>query len=202
MNSLLAAARRMLITRVIWFAIGLIAGVLITVTSGALAHNGGLAKDGCHNDKSVGERHWHHQDTRDRAGKCEKIGELHIRYVESPQPDMTSPPLEPSPELLDRIRRAEQAQATAEATLAHERSATRTVLQEATNTLERSRRNLSEEESRADLLQERLRSINSGEPPCLRERTHGEVELSADRWGDEHERAALRALVKCLAAGE
>ncbi len=39
-----------------------------------LAHAGQLSpKDGCHNHKAAGERHWHEDGTSDRAGPCVKV---------------------------------------------------------------------------------------------------------------------------------
>lgn len=39
-----------------------------------LAHAGQLSpKDSCHRHKAAGERHWHKQDTSDRAGPCVKV---------------------------------------------------------------------------------------------------------------------------------
>lgn len=44
----------------------------LAVVSTAGAHNGRLAKDGCHWDRTIEEpeRHWHVEGTRDRAGHC------------------------------------------------------------------------------------------------------------------------------------
>ena len=46
----------------------------LAIASGiAFAHPGGLSpKDGCHKQKSAGERHWHIEGTRDRGGVCVK----------------------------------------------------------------------------------------------------------------------------------
>ena len=37
-----------------------------------LAHAGGMAGDGCHKHKAVGERHWHEEGTAKRGGRCYK----------------------------------------------------------------------------------------------------------------------------------
>ena len=46
----------------------------LAIASGiAFSHPGGLSpKDGCHKQKSAGERHWHIEGTRDRGGVCVK----------------------------------------------------------------------------------------------------------------------------------
>lgn len=52
-------------------AIGAIALTLWNIHE-AQAHPGGLAKDGCHNDKAAGELHYHVEGTSERAGLCER----------------------------------------------------------------------------------------------------------------------------------
>lgn len=47
-------------------------GALAIGAGGALAHPGGLAKDGCHKDNAAGERHWHVDGTTERGGECVK----------------------------------------------------------------------------------------------------------------------------------
>lgn len=49
---------------------------------GANAHGGGMASDGCHNDRAAGEAHWHEAGTMQRAGPCiDHVGER-IRVLE------------------------------------------------------------------------------------------------------------------------
>ena len=44
--------------------------ICLAVSCVAYAHPGGLAKDDCHKDNSVSERHWHVADTTERGGEC------------------------------------------------------------------------------------------------------------------------------------
>ena len=46
------------------FAAGVLVGAALCGSGVALAHPGGLAKDGCHRDKAAGERHWHKPESR------------------------------------------------------------------------------------------------------------------------------------------
>ena len=55
-----------------WAALaGLCAGLAFgaAMDGGAAAHSGRLAKDGCHKDNKVGERHWHVEGVK-RGGPC------------------------------------------------------------------------------------------------------------------------------------
>lgn len=45
--------------------------VILAATNIAIAHPGKLAKDGCHNDRRVNERHWH-IDGNKRGDVCKK----------------------------------------------------------------------------------------------------------------------------------
>ena len=51
------------------FAFGLAIGFALCAGP-ALAHSGGLAKDGCHKDRTAGERHTHIPGTRERDMVC------------------------------------------------------------------------------------------------------------------------------------
>ena len=47
---------------------------LLLSVSLAQAHSGGLAKDGCHNDRAAGERHWHVPGGTNVGGLCGPSG--------------------------------------------------------------------------------------------------------------------------------
>ncbi|MDE0718460.1 MAG: YHYH domain-containing protein [Rhodospirillaceae bacterium] len=51
-------------------AAALAASIGLATVTPAAAHPGSLAKDGCHRDKAAGDRHWHKDGTRQRAGVC------------------------------------------------------------------------------------------------------------------------------------
>ena len=67
-------------------AILLVIGLFMAL--GAQAHNGGMAKDGCHKDNKANERHWHFANTKTRAGICSKSGEkfLSLDVLLTPTP--------------------------------------------------------------------------------------------------------------------
>ena len=45
--------------------------LLVSLPAVGIAHPGGVSKkDGCHRDNAAGERHYHVEDTADRAGEC------------------------------------------------------------------------------------------------------------------------------------
>ena len=49
----------------------------------AYAHPGGMAKDGCHNHRQSGERHWHIATTHEVGGKCvggQKVMPLQLEF--------------------------------------------------------------------------------------------------------------------------
>ena len=48
-------------------------GALLYSCTSAEAHSGGLANDGCHNDKAEGNRHFHAEGSRETAGLCVEI---------------------------------------------------------------------------------------------------------------------------------
>lgn len=48
-------------------------GIAMAMVANANAHSGMVAKDGCHRDKARGERHWHYDGGRERAGQCLKV---------------------------------------------------------------------------------------------------------------------------------
>ena len=59
-------------------------GMILATASAALAHSGGLAKDGCHRDRAAGERHFHFEDTTDVAGTCIKEDGKTVRIPNVP----------------------------------------------------------------------------------------------------------------------
>lgn len=67
------------------FITAVICVVLVVAAYMVFAHPGGLAKDGCHKDNAAGERHYHLADTTDRAGVCEKHGDVTYR-IATPTP--------------------------------------------------------------------------------------------------------------------
>ena len=48
---------------------------------GAAAHSGRLAKDGCHKDNKVGERHWHAEGVK-RGGACVERDGVTVQLTE------------------------------------------------------------------------------------------------------------------------
>lgn len=64
-------------------AAALVAGLMMMGT--AYAHSGGMAKDGCHKDNAVGERHWHVGDSVERGGECIKVDGKTMKV--EPMPD-------------------------------------------------------------------------------------------------------------------
>ena len=73
----------------------------------AFGHSGGVADDGCHRDRSAGERHWHLPDTRTRAGECVEEAGQTIRYRDTAQA-----PGAGLQESLDRLDAAIEAEAS------------------------------------------------------------------------------------------
>lgn len=65
----------------VFLAIVFMLGVAV---GSANAHPGGLAKDGCHKMKAVGERHWHIEGTRERAGECVKVNGQTLKMTDWP----------------------------------------------------------------------------------------------------------------------
>lgn len=69
--------------RLLYLAVGIVIGLLTALYAPALfAHPGGMAKDGCHNDRSAGERHYHESSSTNRMGKCVEIDGISYRTIE------------------------------------------------------------------------------------------------------------------------
>ena len=65
-------------------ALVVIASLALITAAYVYAHGGGVSqKDGCHNDRQAGERHYHHPGTAQRAGICETRDGINYRVIES-----------------------------------------------------------------------------------------------------------------------
>ena len=88
--------RKQITWPLVWFQAIVIGVVLVAAAGMSWGHNGGLARDGCHNDKAAGERHCHAAPMTCADGECtitikvpeqgrELTGECvdHIDYLDS-----------------------------------------------------------------------------------------------------------------------
>ena len=179
--------RRMVLTRLIWFAVGLIAGVILTISITADSHIGGLAKDGCHTEKATGQRHW--PNTKVPKGRCETIDGATYKYFNDP-------------ELIENLRIAREAESSLVKRLDTERRNTRVTLREATEAYNRAKQGFKVANIEISELKSYVSSLEKGEPVCVSEAIRLEVELDSDRYfGRSDEIAAGYKLLECLARG-
>ena len=61
---------------VLLFVAGLLLGFFLWGSMAVFAHPGGMAKDGCHNDNKMGNRHYHFETNINVAGLCNDDGPI------------------------------------------------------------------------------------------------------------------------------
>lgn len=169
-----------------------LAGLVLAMGVAGHAHPGGLAKDGCHNDKAAGEAHWHEPGTRDRAGPCIESAGSRIKVIVQTDPATAA--------ALQDVEARVHSYADKLRDAGNTIDALRDDVRDLRRAERRARADAAAANAERELAADKLRDVMSGAPVCALERAAVQTELGCTFCGDL--RRAANKLLVCLSAGE